>query len=202
MTPPAPVAPPGLDALHAAAAAAGLTVSSSASWPETDADGEVTALAGFIESNFSPLLAEVAGRALRSRAQPQAPGKVTAIVMVTALGDVTTAARVAAAVDTGERVPPLLFFQSVPNAVAGYVAARWHLTGPVVCVSGTNAGLDVAALLIDDADADEALVVRVDLAVTDGDQDRAAAILVTARPAGNNQEPHESDGSREPPGTA
>jgi hypothetical protein len=37
----------------------------------------------------------------------------------------------------------------------------------------------VAALLIDDADADEALVVRVDLAVTDGDRDRAAAILVT-----------------------
>ena len=57
----------------------------------------------------------------------------------------------------------------MPNAVAGYLAARWHLTGPVVCVSGTSAGLDVAALLIEDADADEALVVRVDLAVTDGD---------------------------------
>jgi len=197
MTPPASVASPGLDALHAAAAAAGLTVSSSASWPETDADGEVTALAGFIESSFSPLLAEVAGRALRSRARPQAPGKVTAIVMVTALGDVTTTARVAAAVDAGERVPPLLFFQSVPNAVAGYLAARWHLTGPVVCVSETNTGLDVAALLIDDADADEALVVRVDLAVTDGDQDRAAAILVTARPTGNNQEPHEPRGGRQ-----
>ena len=55
MTPLAPVASPGLAALHAAAAAAGLTVLSSASWPETDADGEVTALAGFIESNFSPL---------------------------------------------------------------------------------------------------------------------------------------------------
>src|SRR5690349_2975393 len=179
MTPPASVASPALAALHAAAAAAGLTVSSSASWPETDADGQVTALAGFIESNFSPLLAEVAGRALRGRDRRPAPGRVTAIVMVTALGDVTSATRVAAAVDAGQRVPPLLFFQSVPNAVAGYLAARWHLTGPVVCVSGTRAGLDVAALLIDDADADEALVVRVDLAVTDGGQDRAAAILVT-----------------------
>jgi acyl-CoA synthetase (NDP forming) len=76
-------------------------------------------------------------------------------------------------------VSPLQFFQSVPNAVAGYLAARWQLTGPVVCVSEAQAGLDVAALLIDDADADEALVVRIDLAVTDGDQDRAAAILVT-----------------------
>ena len=155
MTPLAPVASPGLAALHAAAAAVGLTVLSSASWPETDADGEVIALAGFVESNFSPLLAEVAGRALRSRDQPLASGKVTAIVMVTALGDVTSATRVAAAVDAGQRVLPLLFFQSVPNAVAGYLAARWHLTGPVVCVSGTSAGLDVAALLIDDADADE-----------------------------------------------
>lgn len=190
MTPPAAVASPGLAALNAAAVAAGLTVSSSASWPETEADGEVTALAGFIESDFSPLVAEVAGRVLRGRDQSQASGKVTAIVIVTALGDVTSATRVAAAVDAGERVPPLLFFQSVPNSVAGYLAARWHLTGPVVCVSGTTAGLDVAALLIDDADADEALVVRVDLAVTDGDRDRAAAILVTG-PAG-----------RERPGTA
>jgi len=179
MTPLAPVASPGLAALHGAAAAAGLAVSSSASWPETDADGEVTALAGFIESNFSPLLAEVAGRALRRRDQPPVSGKVTAVVMVTALGDVTSATRVAAAVDAGERVSPLMFFQSVPNAVAGYLAARWHLTGPVVCVSGTSAGLDLAALLIDDADADEALVVRADLAVAGGDGDRAAAILVT-----------------------
>jgi beta-ketoacyl synthase-like protein len=179
MTSPASVAPPSLAALHAAAAAAGLTVCASASWPEMGTDGEVPALAGFIESNFSPLLAEVAARALRSRAQPQGAGNVTAIVMVTALGDVTSAVRVAAAVDAGKRVSPLMFFQSVPTAVAGYLAARWKLTGPVVCVSGTRAGLDVAALLIDDADADDVLVVCVDLAVADGDQDAAAAILVT-----------------------
>ena len=77
-----------------------------------------------------------------------------------------------------------MFFQSVPNAIAGYVAARWHLTGPVVCVSGITAGLQVAALLIDDGDATEALVVRVDLAVTNGDRDHGAAILLT-RPSGN-----------------
>ena len=182
-TPPALVsraaASPALEALHAAAGVAGLTVCSSASWPQTEADRIVTPLAGFVESNFSPLLAEVAGRALGARARPPAPGQVTAIVMVTALGDITSAARVAAVVDAGGRVPPLLFFQSVPNAVAGYLAKRWHLTGPVVCVSSTSAGLDVAALLLADADADDALVVRVDLAVTDGDPDQAAAILVT-----------------------
>jgi 3-oxoacyl-(acyl-carrier-protein) synthase len=179
MTPLAPAASPGLAALRAAAAAAGLTVTSAAAWPETDADTEAPALAGFIASSFSPLLAEAATRALRRRDGTPAGGTVTAVVMVTALGDVTSAARVAEAVDAGKRVSPLMFFQSVPNAVAGYLAARWHLTGPVACVSTTGAGLEAAALLIEDADADEALVVRVDLAVTDGDRDYAAAILVT-----------------------
>jgi hypothetical protein len=180
MTSPPSVASPDLAALRAAAAAAGLTVLSSASWPESDADGEVTAVAGFIESAFSPLVAEVAGRALRRRDQPPASAAITAIVMVTSLGDVTSAIRVASAVDAGRRVSPLLFFQSVPNAVAGYVAARWQLTGPVVCVSGTSAGMDVAALLTEDGDADDVLVVRVDLAGTDGgESDRAAAVLVT-----------------------
>ena len=174
MTVPAPVA--SLDALTSAAVAAGLTVTSSASWPESDSDGDVPALAGFIDSSFSPLVAEVAARILRSRDEGD---RVTAVVVVTALGDVTSATRVAAVVDAGRRVPPLQFFQSVPNSVVGHLAARWHLTGPVACVTGTAAGLDMAAQLIEDADADQALVVRVDLKVTDGDRDRAAAVLVT-----------------------
>jgi 3-oxoacyl-(acyl-carrier-protein) synthase len=180
----------GLDSLTAAAAAAGLTVLSSAAWPETEADQRVPALAGFIESNFSPLLAEVAARALGRRIQVRASGAVTGVLIVTSLGDVTSATRVAAAVDAGQRVPPLLFFQSVPNAAAGYLAARAGLTGPVVCLSEASAGLEAAALLIEDADADEVLVVTVDVAVTSGDVDRAAAILVTA--------PAEAAGSGDP----
>jgi len=175
-----------LDALTSAAVAAGLTVTLSASWPESDSDGEVPALAGFIDSAFSPLVAEVVARTLRGRdpsdwasGNRDAADRVTAVVVVTALGDVTSATRVAAVVDAGRRVPPLQFFQSVPNSVVGHLAARWHLTGPVACVTGTAAGLDMAAQLIEDADADEALVVRVDLKVTDGDRDRAAAVLVT-----------------------
>jgi hypothetical protein len=178
-----------LAALHAAATAAGLAVLASACWPEADTDDEVKPLAGFIESAFSPLLAEVADRVLRRRAEPTAQDRATAIVMVTALGDVSSATHVARAVDLGQRVGPLLFFQSVPNAVAGYLAARWRLTGPIVCVGGVGAGLDIAATLIEDADADEALVVCVDLGVTDDDRDRAAALLVT----GSGDEPASKD---------
>jgi 3-oxoacyl-(acyl-carrier-protein) synthase len=181
---PAPVAPASLVPPLAAAAEAGLVVLAAASWPEAAADDVVPPLAGFIESAFSPLLAEVGGRALRRRPEPAADGAVTAVIVVTAHGDVTSAARVAAAVDGGQRVSPLLFFQSVPNAAAGYLAARWGLTGPVVCVSGLAAGLDIAALLINDADADEALVIDIDLAVAGDGLDRAAALLVT-RPEPN-----------------
>jgi hypothetical protein len=173
-----PTLSPLLEELHAAALRTGLTVSASASWPEADDGDEVTPLAGFIESTFSPLIAAVAVRALQRRERPDTD-VITAIVIVTARGDITSAARVAAAVDRGGRVFPLLFFQSVPNAIAGYLATRWHLTGPVVCVSGTDAGLDTAALLIEDADADAALIVRADLATASGEKDRAAAILVT-----------------------
>jgi hypothetical protein len=179
MTGAAPNAPPGLAGLHAAAAAAGLTVPVAAAWPESDDDREIRPLAGFIVSTFSPLLAEVAERALRRRGE-RPPGHVTALVIVTALGDVTSAAQVAQTVDAGGRVGPLLFFQAVPNAVAGYLAARWDITGPVVCVGDIAAGLDVARLLIDDADADEALVVWVDVAVTDEGRDQGAAILAAA----------------------
>jgi hypothetical protein len=179
VTPLEPIAPTSLGPLLAAATDAGLVVLSAASWPEATADDEVPPLAGFIESTFSPLLAEVAARALRRRPQPTVPGAVTAVVMVTALGDMTSATRVAAAVDAGQRVSPLLFFQSVPNAVAGYLAARWDLTGPVVCVSGMSAGLGIAALLIDDADADEALVLHIDLAAAGDGLDRGAALVVT-----------------------
>ncbi len=148
-------------------------------WPESAADVDVRPLAGFVVSTFNPLLAEVAERCLRRRPEPAADA-VTAVIVVTELGDVTSATHVSEAVDAGDRVRPLLFFQSVPNAVAGYVAARRHLTGPMVCVNDTGAALALAALLIDDGDADEALIVAVDVAVTELDSDRAAAVLVTA----------------------
>jgi hypothetical protein len=203
MTTPTTAKSASLAELVEAAAAAGLAVSSSAAWPGAHSAAEPTPLAGFIDSTFSPLVAEVAGQALTyARGEPDqdpdtASGPVTAIVLVTALGDVTSATRVAAAVDAGGRVPPLHFFQSVPNAVAGYLAARWHLTGPVVCVSSTAAGLGVAALLIEDADADEALIVRIDLAVTDGGRDSAAAILVTGPASRNALESHEPEGRKQ-----
>ena len=67
MTTPTSVVSADLTALTLAADAAGLSVVSAAAWPETADDVAVTPLAGFIDSTFSPLVAEVGGRALRRR---------------------------------------------------------------------------------------------------------------------------------------
>jgi 3-oxoacyl-(acyl-carrier-protein) synthase len=160
--------------------ATGLTVLASST-----VDGEPPALAGFVVSSFSPLVAEAAERCLRAyHGEPPvepARGARTALVIASPTGDVTSAVHVARCVDSGSRVGPLLFFQSVPNAVAGHVAARWGLAGPVVCVSPAgdpmDEGLDVAALLMDDGDAGEALVVAVEQGGA-GTGDRASAVLV------------------------
>jgi hypothetical protein len=150
-----------------------------AKWPADNLDTALPAVAGFIESEFSPLVAAVAERCLASYfGDPPAAaarGERTAIALATSTGDLATAAAVASAVQAGKRVPPLLFYQSNPNAVAGYIAARWGLAGPVVCTMPGSAVGDgnpddltsralaeahaSAALLIEDGDADAALVI-------------------------------------------
>lgn len=167
-------------ALPGAAAAAGLRVLAEARWPESDADLVAAPIPGFIVSSFSPVAAEVARRCLGRRPAPDPAGErpVTAVVVVSALGDLAGAVHVAEAVDRGGRVGPLLFFQAVPNAVAGHLAALWQLTGPVVCVADSGSGLAVAALLLADGDADEALLIRVDQAHGPTGRDHAAAVLL------------------------
>lgn len=165
----------------------GPTVLATARFP--GADGAPPApLAGFIASSFAPLVGEVADRCLSSHygAPPlvHPVGERTAVLLVSTGGDLETAAAVARVVDDGARMQPLLFFQSVPNAVAGRVAARWNLAGPVVCTSPVGDpladGLAVADLLLQDGDADQVLLLLVEQACADGSADRAEALLLAA----------------------
>jgi hypothetical protein len=185
-----PAAASGLTALAAAsgltalAAASGLTVLAAAEWP---AGIEPPRLAGFVHSDFSPLVAAVAGRCLQAMSGPPPAGAPasgppvstvdddTALVLVSDLGDVESAAHVARAVDEGTRVGPLFFFQSVPNAVLGRVAAKWALSGPVSCVCDPVSGLDTARGLLADGDAGRVLLIEL---VRGARGDTAAAVLV------------------------
>ncbi|MBO4207227.1 beta-ketoacyl synthase chain length factor, partial [Micromonospora echinofusca] len=145
-------------------------------------------LPGFVVSSFSPLVAAVAERCLTrrhgDRPAPADPGERTAVVLVSAAGDRVSADHVHRTVADGGRLGPLFFFQSVPNSVAGHVATRWGLRGPVVCLAPVGdprtEALDSADLLLHDGDADEALLVLIEQG-HDGTADHAAALLVTRR---------------------
>ncbi|HYS40647.1 MAG TPA: beta-ketoacyl synthase chain length factor [Pseudonocardiaceae bacterium] len=157
-----------------------------AEWPVGDEDDGLPQIAGFVMSNFSPLVAVIAERCLRAHygSAPADPvrGATTGVVLASVRGDVTTVDTVAAALRDGRRVPPLLFFQSNPNAVVGHVTSRWGLAGPVVCTSPLGDpladGLAVAALLIEDEAATEVLVIAADLADGADERDHAVAVLV------------------------
>lgn len=166
----------------------GVAVLASAHWPRPDAPGQPKPVPGFILSSFAPLVAQVAQDCLAERYGAPVhdlSAEVTiGIVLVSVGGDVGTAAATRQAVDGGGRVSPLLFFQSVPNSIAGWLAARWGLTGPVICFSPGRDALgdarETARLLIEDGVADQVLVVLVEQAGPDGEgaADQAAAALL------------------------
>jgi hypothetical protein len=178
---------PGMTA-PAVTVTCGPTVLARAEWP-APAGATPPPVAGFILSPFNPMVAAVAERCLRGHygAPPADParGERTGVVLASVRGDVATADAVAEALRAGRRVPPLLFFQSNPNAVLGHITARWGLAGPVVATSPAGAaladGLAVAELLLADGDATEVLVIAADLGTgegTDSGGDRAVAVLV------------------------
>ncbi|MFI5496860.1 beta-ketoacyl synthase N-terminal-like domain-containing protein [Actinoplanes sp. NPDC051859] len=153
-----------------------------ARWPEAG-DGAPPPLPGFVHSTFHPLAAAVAERCLTRRygERPAPPQVCCAVVLGSVAGDRPSAEHVRAAVDAGGRIGPLFFFQSVSNSVAGHIAARWGLHGPVVCLSTTEdlrADATAAAeLLLYDGDADEALLVLIEQA-SDGTPTGAVAVLM------------------------
>jgi hypothetical protein len=154
-------------------------------WPE-DPDTPVPTLPGFILSSFSPLLAAVADGCLSEYyAEPSASAvsrQRTALVLVSRGGDRISAEHVRVRVASGQRLGPLYFFQSVPNSVAGQIAAHWGLGGPVVCISPIGDplqdGLAEADLLLHDGDADEVLLLMVEQGSDSTTKDRAHALLL------------------------
>jgi hypothetical protein len=117
-------------------------------------EGEPPGVPGFVGSAFSPMVVAAAERCLAQVDTTPLTG-----IVIESDGDRISADHVREAVAEGKRIGPLYFFQSVPNSVAGWIAAKWELRGPVVCV--TNGGRDEAELLLADGDAEQVLIVQV-----------------------------------------
>ena len=155
----------------------------------TAPDEPLPSLPGFVLSSFSPLVALVADRCLSEYyAEPSVPTasrQRTAVLVVSRSSDLVSAEHVRRTIAGGDRIGPLFFYQSAPNSVVGQIATHWGLGGPVVCISPVGdplvAGLAEAALLLEDGDADEVLLILVEQG-SDDDQhhtaDRAHALVV------------------------
>lgn len=171
-------------------AAGELVVLARSAWP-AQPPAALPGVPGFIVSSFSPLAAHLAELCLLQYfgCPPADPsrGRRTAVVLASTTGDIATAVAVAKAVDKGSPVPPLLFYQSNPNAVVGHIAARWGLEGPVTCTVPARRGLadamDSATLLIEGGEAEAALVILADQGRLGGDgelptDDSGTAMLI------------------------
>lgn len=165
---------------------AGLAVLGRAGWPAGGAATPPRPVAGFADSPFAALAVHVADACLSQvfcrRPVPPRRGDRIGIVLASRRGDVATAAAIGNAVTLRKRIPPLLFFQSVPNAVAGRIASNWGLCGPLTCTSPVGDPLAdaiaLARLLAGDGDADEMLVVVIELSTTDSERDQASAVFL------------------------
>ncbi|MGW1616864.1 beta-ketoacyl synthase chain length factor [Streptomyces sp. NPDC002285] len=180
--------------LAAQAATAGLTLLAHAGAPVA---GQIPpALRGFPGSSFSATAAAAAAACLNEHRPPadSTGASRTAILLLSALGDVSTARNVATAVSRGERLSPQLFFLSVPNSVIGHIAAQWNLTGPVICTSPIGEplaeGLELAAHLAEDGDADHFLLILINPVTQSGEPCKADAFLLTSDASCSSTERH------------
>ncbi|MFL5345027.1 MAG: hypothetical protein ACJ8AT_09540 [Hyalangium sp.] len=119
---------------------------------------------GFIESQFNPLVYAVVKQCLGSWSPEEGAG--TAIVLGSGLGDTTTADVASQNVAKGNVHNPLLFYQSVPTSILGYVTREFGITGPLSCVAGGELGpsmLEMADLLLEDESLHQVLLLGLEL---------------------------------------
>jgi hypothetical protein len=119
---------------------------------------------GFIESQFNPLVYAVVKQCLSSWGPGEGAG--TAIVLGSGLGDTTTADVASQNVAKGHVHNPLLFYQSVPTSILGYVTREFGITGPISCVAGgelSTSMLEMADLLLEDEAIHQVLVLGLEL---------------------------------------
>jgi hypothetical protein len=87
-------------------------------------------------------------------------------VLGSGLGDTTTADVASQNVAKGNVHNPLLFYQSVPTSILGYVSRELGITGPLSCVAGgelSTSMLEMADLLLEDEDIHQVLVLGLEL---------------------------------------
>ncbi|MER6916681.1 ketosynthase [Streptomyces sp. NPDC000594] len=168
---------------------------------------------GFIESRFSPLVRAVVDGCVAD-ADPDGFARRadrTAVLLVTLFGDVTTTDLASRRMLAGQPHNPLLFYQSVPTSILGYVSRAHGIRGPITCLSAhagsAGEALETAELMLAEPTVDQLLLIGVELtgsertaaarralppAERDSPGQDSAFALLLRRPA--DKEPGDGDG--------
>lgn len=140
---------------------------------------------GFIESEFNPMVRLAVEQSLAGQ-DPRAV-LATGVVLGSVCGDSTTADVASRNLLRGRVRNPLLFYQSIPNSILGYVSRELGLTGPLACVAGAAALhadlLEMADLWLERPDVRQVVVVDVELAAGPRTEAAAGGLENGARPA-------------------
>lgn len=146
---------------------------------------------GFIESQFGPLVRQAVEQSLAGN-DPELL-RATGIVLGSMVGDSTTADVASRNLVQGRVRNPLLFYQSIPNSILGYVSRHLGLTGPLACVTGTAALhadlIEMADLWLERPEVRQVVVVDVELAANP--RSRVAAAGLAAQPAADAPPVHD-----------
>ncbi|GLZ32247.1 hypothetical protein Lesp02_44350 [Lentzea sp. NBRC 105346] len=127
--------------------------------------GDAPPVPGFIESQFSPLVKAVVDECLEHH---EVVGERTGVLLATTFGDSTTTDTASRRQLAGQVHNPLLFYQSVPTSILGYVTREHGITGPICCISvfGESQAAEMAQDMLAEGDIDRVLLVEVELAPT------------------------------------
>lgn len=170
-----------------------LVVGAAAIPRSVDEDGP-PAVPGFIESRFNPLVRAVVDRCLADAApaRPERFADRTAVLLLTLFGDSTTTDLAGQRLQEGRAHNPLLFYQSVPTSILGFVSREHGLRGALTCLSVDAASMpeafETAELMLADAEVDQLLIVGVELAATQ----RAATVRRHLSPADRTPPAHDA----------
>jgi hypothetical protein len=131
-------------------------------------DSSAPPVPGFVESAFSPLVYQAVERCLTAR---PGDGARTAMVLASMVGDAATLDLGSRLLVAGQVDNALLFMQSTPNAVLGWLSREFAITGPLIALSTLDdlAGelLATAELLLEDEELDRVVLVGVELTGTE-----------------------------------
>lgn len=142
---------------------------------------------GFIESRFNPLVRQAVDLCW-SDAKPAGPDQFadrTGVLMLTSFGDATTTDLASKRLLEGRVRNPLLFYQSVPTSILGFITRELGITGPLTCLSvhdgNTRDAFEMAGLMLTDGTVDQLLLIGVELAGTARTTTAGAGVAGTVR---------------------